>query len=289
MKFSQGCIVIKAILFSLAMLVGVNQTASAKVKVEVSRVAPAKSDPGNEITQDDVKIDFSHPFYQSENKMTSLEGGLSLKSTTLKFDAPQIGDVHLMKLEAPVSGTTIRSAQTVFNWTLSPGMHGETNDFSGAEFRVQGQGLFILPRGSKQWLLGLAYGEHFGKPQVVPVVGAIWQLSEKSQLTTLFPLLKYEYTAETKTKYNVSAQPVGAQWTWQKGAVGNTEAGNIELSGIQFSGGASAALTKHFTGFFSLGLVTNRKIKISRQSNASINGSLDLKDAWLAQAGLEFP
>jgi len=160
---------------------------------------------------------------------------------------------------------------------------------SDAEFRTQGQLTFVLPRNNKQWILGAAYGEQFGKPQLVPVLGVVWELSERSQLSTLFPLLKYEYLADEKTKYNFAIQPVGAQWTWEKGDVGNQEPGNIELSAIQFSGGTQIEFSEKYSGSFALGLFTNRKIKVSRQSDTSINASVDLKNAWMAQAGLEFP
>jgi len=262
---------------------------SAGFKAGITELSQYQSDPGDEIDVQTLSAEYSQVITAISAPTSIYTAGVSWESTTVRFDEPLIGDEHLMKAQLPVTGTLVKSAETLFNWILAPGWHGEHGKFSDADFRLTGQGMFILPRPGKQWLLGLAYGEQFGKPQLVPLLGVAWQLSENEVLQTMFPMIKYERTALDKKKYNATLQPVGAQWSWAPGTVaGNTEAGNLELSGVQLSGGAVIPLEK-MNVQFSLGLVTARKIKITRQSDPSVNGTVKLKNAWTANLGVEFP
>jgi hypothetical protein len=146
-----------------------------------------------------------------------------------------------------------------------------------------------MPRGKRQWVVGAGVGEEFGKVRVFPVLGAVWMLSDRSTLTTLFPLLKYEYSAGNRRKYVAEFAPSGAEWTWEPGAIGNAEAGDLILQGLRISGGGEFGISEAATAFANVGVVVARKAKVAQQANPSNNASVDLKPAWFVEFGISFP
>ena len=249
--------------------------------------APAKSDPGNEIVQDDLQFETSIPVHISEDKKTIYSMGTTIKESHLAFDEPVFGDLDLYKVKFPISGTHVLK-DCIATWTLVPGLHGDTNDPSDADQRVEGNVIIFAPSGSIQWAFGGGFGDDFGEVKAFPILGFIWQASPRSKLTALVPLVKYEYTNAAGNKYNVAVVPEGAEWTWKAGAVGNQYPANIALSGIKTTIGVDFLRGGNSYYFINAGIITNRKVEVSRADDPSVNGSLELQSVWVAQVGLRW-
>jgi len=265
-------------------------TVQAKVKASYTYAPQAEDDPGNEITQKDALLEASGQFYTADDKSSSYGAGVSIRSTTLKFDEPVIGDVDLLKLQVPITGLNKIFGDKLLNWAIAPGFHGEQGSLVGADFRIQGQAAVIFPKeNNRQWIFGAAVGDQFGETMAFPIIGIIWTPSERSKLTAVVPLIRYDYKSTDTTTYNISVQPAGANWTWQKGAIGNTYEGNLILRGYRFTVGTDILIGEKAKLFMNAGIITGREIEIQRADKPSINGTLELKDAWVFELGVEFP
>jgi len=263
------------------------QAAVAQVKASYTKSTPEK-DPGNEIEQQDVLLEGSFNVYQAEDRKRAYGVGFSVLSTTLKFDEPVIGTVDLLKLQVPLTGQNALSGGTIFSWTVAPGLYGEHGGLADAEFRVQGQALLVVPNTeTRQWVAGLAAGDQFGDYMIFPVFGLIWSPDKQSKLTAVLPMIQYDYMATEKITYRATFRPVGSDWTFKRGDIGNVYEGNIILRGYRLSVGADWLLSDKTHLFVDLGVTTSREFEVER-ANSSISDSVDLKDAWVFELGLQF-
>ncbi len=276
----------RLVLFVVA--VSLTSSALAAVNASYTYVEPTSSDPGNELIRREVALDFSQELYQSEDKKKSYSAGLTLLDTRLDFDEPLLGKVELLKVKAPVMGLNTFSEKHSLLWNVTPGMHGEKDNFGRARFRVEGQAAAFYHVGKMRYVYGAGFGDQFGKLRPYPLFGTIWQASEKSQLTLMFPLLKYEYTTESTKKFNFVVQPTGAQWTWKPKGTGVSEPGNVIVKGTLFALGADFPATKSLRATASLGLIVNRRFEVANQKDSSRHAGVNLKNAWVAQAGISF-
>ncbi|UXD88714.1 hypothetical protein [Thalassolituus hydrocarboniclasticus] len=271
--------------------VGIMYTSPALAagKIAYSHVKTAAADQGNEIDKNDLVVEYSRAIYVSDDKHSSMSLGIAVQDTNLYFDEAQLPDMDLVKIKLPLSGSQVLDSGSIVSWTLTPGLHGEADDLSEAESRLEGQAFYIKPSGNLRWVLGGGFGDQFGETKLFPVLGAIWTASAQTEVTLMFPSLKYKYTTEQKKAYSLSLVPVGSQWTWKAGDLGgNTEAGNVSVSGLKLSAGLDWPLANKQVISAELGRITEREFKITRQSDPSFNGTVELEDAWFAQLGWAF-
>lgn len=257
----------------------------AEISADISYSTPKEDDPGNEIDQCDIKFDYSQQLHQSTDAQYSLKGGLSIHSTSWTFDESRLGDVDLIKVKLPFTSTTVLANEKLFVATLTPGIHGDQDDLSSGDVRLEGQAYFILPRGKHKWMLGAGFSDIFGEPQLYPVVGDIWSVTEKLQLNIVFPALGATYTATPAFKYLLTIQPSGGSWSWEAKDLGvnSDESVDLDLKGIRTAIGAMWDVGDSNWLTLKLGIETNREIEISKHSDASINQTLDLVDSWFVQ------
>jgi len=93
---------------------------------------------------------------------------------------------------------------------LYPGIHSDMDDVSGSDIYFSGAAMGIY-RFSEDFLLsaGIYYDDSFGFPQLLPMVGLQWQISESLTLDGLLPqYLVFSYQADPilsiGLKYNVA-------------------------------------------------------------------------------------
>jgi hypothetical protein len=262
--------------------------ALASVNASYTYVEPTSSDPGQELIRREAELNAAHTVYKTSDNKSSYALGVSLLDTRLDFDEALLNKVELLKVKLPVSGEHSFNERHSLSWSVVPGMHGEKDSFSDAKFRLEGQAMAVYGSGKVKGLYGAGFGDQFGKLQPYPLFGATWQASQKSNLTVMFPLLKYEYTTEQQHKYNFRIQPVGAQWTWQPEDVNTNDPGNILVKGTLFAVGGEFKLNEQFRAFTTMGLVVNRRFEVVNQNDTSRHASVTLKNAWSFQAGVLF-
>lgn len=275
-------------LILLVFFAFISSQTEASVNASYTYVEPTSSDPGNELIRREVALNFSQDLYQSENKTKTYGVGLSLLDTRLDFDESLLGKVELLKVKAPIYGMNTLSEKHSLMWNVTPGMHGEKDNFGRARFRVEGQLAAFYHLDQLKFVYGAGFSDQFGKLRPYPLFGSIWQASKKSQVTVMFPLVKYEYTNEKTQKYNFVIQPTGAQWTWKPKGTGVSDPGNVIVKGTLFALGADFPATKSLRGTASLGLIVNRRFEIANQNDSSRHAGVNLKNAWVAQAGVSF-
>ncbi|CBW25375.1 putative exported protein [Halobacteriovorax marinus SJ] len=261
--------------------------AAADISLDYS--VPQEDDKGNEITETNFAAKYTYVLGKSDSEKSTYTLGGDLRYTELKFDEPLLGKLKLLKVKIPVGGTHVLG-KNILKWTLTPGLHGQSDDFlSESEFRPEGNFIFIWPRTNLQWLLGAGFSDTFGETKIFPIFGVVWKLDEKSTLTLMFPQIKYEYLTEAKNKYNFTVAPAGAQWQWKAGQIlNNSEDVDVAISGIRFSVGGDFILNDSKYLYTNIGLVTNRKFEIHRHSNTSISGEQELVNSWFFQVGARF-
>lgn len=261
----------------------------AEGNISYSSLNTFDAEPGNEIDKQTISAGYSHLVHVSENKRNTLSLGGSLEGTNLTFDDSRLKDTDLLKIKAEGQGLHIFESGKLLSWTLSPGLHGQSGELSDANFRVEGQAMFILPSERRQWIIGAGFGDQFGKPTFFPVIGSIWSPSERSQWTLMFPMVEYQFTESKDMKYKISVVPDGAQWSWKENTISpDTEASDLSLSGIRISAGIEKGVTETGAIAVDLGWVTQRKVEYSQHSDPDLNGSTDLEDAWFVQVGWKF-
>ncbi len=275
----------KFLFLSLALT---SVSANAAVNASYTYVEPTSSDPGSEVIRREAEFNAAHNVYQTTDSKHTYAVGVSLLDTRLDFDEPQLNKVELLKVKLPVSGQHVLSDRHSVSWNLTPGMHGEKDDFSEAKFRLEGQAMAASGGGNLKALYGLGFSDQLGKLQPYPLIGAAWQASNKSNLTLMFPLIKYEYTTEKQHKYNFRIQPVGAQWTWQPEDVGGNDPGDIVIKGTLLAIGGDFKLSDDLRAFTTVGLIVNRRFEVTNQNDTSRHAGENLKNAWSWQAGVMF-
>ncbi|MFP6846261.1 MAG: DUF6268 family outer membrane beta-barrel protein [Thalassolituus sp.] len=261
----------------------------AEGNISYSTLNTVDAEQGNKIDKQTLSASYSHLVHISENKRNTLSLGGGVEGTDLAFDDSRLRDTDLLKIKVETKGLHIFESGKLLSWTLTPGLHGQSSELSDANFRVEGQAMFILPSERRQWILGAGFGDQFGKPTFFPVIGSIWSPSERSQWTLMFPMVEYQFTESKNMKYKISVVPDGAQWSWKENTIASdTEASDLSLSGIRISTGIERGVTETGAIAFDLGWVTQRKVEYSQHSDPDLNGSTDLEDAWFMQIGWKF-
>ena len=270
----------------VALAFGLSQFSQANVDIGYSYAFPAKADPGFEIIKQDISVEGNWLVAKTEDNMSFYTAGAGVYDTHLQFDV-RLHDLDLIKVKGMVSGSYIWPSKTMLNWTLSPGWHGEADDLAGADFRVEGQAMVMLPANNIQWILGAGYAESFGQPRFFPLLGGIIS-AEQSKLTLMFPLLKYELKSAGKNTYWGSIKPDGAQWGYNANELAaNTDPAQLSLSGIKYSLGTDQLLNAQNTISFEAGIITNRQLKVSNANDDSRSATLNLENAWFVRLGVK--
>jgi hypothetical protein len=262
--------------------------AFATVDASYTYVEPTSSDPGQQVIRREAEFNAAHNVYQTSDKKHNYAVGVSLLDTRLDFDEPQLNKVELLKVKLPLSGNHSLNDHHSLSWSLTPGMHGEKDEFSEAKFRLEGQALAVYGAGSLRGLYGAGFSDQLGRLQPFPLFGMMWQASAKSNLTIMFPLLKYEYTTEKQNKYNFRIQTTGAQWTWQPEDINTKDPGNIIIKGILLAVGGDFKINEKLRAFTSVGLIVNRRFEVTNQNDTSRHAGVNLKNAGSMQAGVIF-
>lgn len=257
--------------------------------ISYSTIQTVDAKPGFEINQGNLAAEYSLPVYASEDHRKIISVGAAVQDTNITFDAGGVDDLNLAKLKLPITGNNVLESGKLVSWSIVPGLHGEVDELSDADVRVEGQAMVIIPSDSFKWVLGAGFGEQFGEPQAFPLFGAIWGSSPESQWTVMFPMVKYEHTLSTKSKYRITLAPDGAQWSWAANTLAdNTDQADVALSGIKLSGGFDWALSEGNTLSFDAGWVTQREFKVTNHEDTDRNVTIDLDDAWFFQVGWMF-
>lgn len=262
--------------------------AYASVNASYTYVEPTSSDPGQEVIRREAEFNAVHNVYVTADNKSSYAVGVSLLDTRLDFDEPTLNKVELLKVKLPFSGAHNLNDHHNLSWNLTPGMHGEKDEFSDAQFRLEGQVMAIYGGGSLKAIYGAGVSDQLGKLQPFPLIGMNWQANAKSSVTVMFPLIKYEYTTEKQNKYNFRIQPTGAQWTWQPEDINSKDPGNILIKGTLFAVGGDFKINDSLRGFTSVGLIVNRRFEVTNQNDSSRHAGVNLKNAWSLQAGISF-
>lgn len=258
-------------------------------QISYSAVNTVDAEPGEEINKGDFAAEYSLPVYASEDHRRSVSVGGAIQDTAITFDEAGVDDLDLIKIKFPVTGNNVLESGKIVSWSVVPGLHGEADELSDADFRIEGQAMMIIPTESRQWVVGLGYGESFGEPQIFPMFGTIWSNSPGTQWTLMFPMVQYEHASSEKSKYRITLAPDGAQWSWAANTLAdNTDQADISVSGISLSGGFDWALSGSSTIAFDAGWVINREITVTNHEDADRNVTIDLDDALYFKLGWKF-
>ena len=97
---------------------------------------------------------------------------------------------------------------------LYPGIHSDMDDISGSDIYFSGAAMGLY-RFSEDFLLsaGIYYDDSFGYPQLLPMVGLQWQISEPLTLDALLPqYLVFAYRADPILAIGLKFNVVGDQY-----------------------------------------------------------------------------
>ncbi len=275
----------KKLLLTSALLLAT--TAQADISLTVAQSTPTSEDTGNEIRERDINFTGIVPVYATADKKNSFTAGLMLQSNVFKFDDANLPEVDLLKVKLPIGFTHVQSERLIWQATLLPGVHGESNDLSEGEYRVEGTAMAMLPRGDHVWVLGLGYGDVFGEPKVFAVMGAIWKPVEAVTLNLVLPALEADIKVSETFVLTGAIEPAGGQWIWKQGALGNQYEGDITLTGSRMGVGGEWSFAKGTWLTFRAGLESGREFEVKNAVTGQ-KATAELESSAFAQLGIEF-
>jgi hypothetical protein len=197
------------------LIIGLACPAQVEFAASYLYSTPAKADPGNEITQEEAIIKIDTLLVNAAKSGFLLTAGFTFQEDKFSFDDPQLADVKVVKYKVPVTATFRFSDRTSLVAGLAPGLHGESGGVTRDDYRTEGQAFTIYRQTDHlQWLLGVGYGDYFGAPTFFPIMGFIWQSSDKLKWDLVFPMFSATYAASENLHLIASAKPAGGQWRW---------------------------------------------------------------------------
>lgn len=140
-----------------------------------------------------------------------------------------------------------RSTSSNLTWSLmvTPSLASDFERISSGDFRLTVLGLGAYQAGPEwRWVGGLYYGQAFGEPRFLPMLGTVWNPSHEWTVSILMPRPSITYTPNLSWSLTALIQPAGGDWniryqerspnlileTWRAGL----EAGWRLNPGVQF-------------------------------------------------------
>lgn len=268
-----------------ALSLTLSPAASAQFSASIARSTPAKSDPGNEITQTETRIEYRAPVLEGGFNLTA---GGALQENRWSFDEPALPAVDLLKIKIPLESRFKVMSDSLMSVTLIPGLHGETSQIGDGDFRLEGVLAVTTPHSpSLLWVYGLGWGDTLGKVRAFPVLGAIWRVSDRITVNTIMPKSEATYIATPTVRLKAELGAAGGQWRWTfRNNLGTDLDVDAELKGSRLALGADWDIAKGWTLSLMGGMETGRELTLTNRADSSRTASLELQDTRFLMVGI---
>jgi hypothetical protein len=253
---------------------------AAEVETSYLYSAPTSSDPGNEIVQHEATARVMFDVVPFGSAGWGMSAGVASQLNAWDFDDAALPDVELYKLAASLKATAFPHPRFGVIITAEPGVHSDFENVTSEDLRLQGSllGLWVADA-SLQVLAGLAYADDFGKAQIVPVVGVIWDATPSLHIEAVFPSLSATYSIVEGWRARSAVMAAGGEWNWTFGGPSGEVEIDASLKGYRAEVGVDRLVATDCWLTLKVGYEFGRELELERADGVGSVASLDLVDS----------
>ncbi|NCC50607.1 MAG: hypothetical protein EOM20_05260 [Spartobacteria bacterium] len=171
----------------------------------------------------------------------------------------------------------------LFMGSVGPGVYSDLRHLTDDDLRVTGYLLANYIWSEKLKLsLGAAYDRVFGKDQLYPLIGCVWDIDDEWQINLVLPYPSIMYAPNTRWNFFADLRPAGALWNVN----GTEKDSDFKLEGYRFGLGAEYSVCRHVWLHLAGGLAFDRKYEYRELGYTHLDAEGD--DTFFARFGLVF-
>jgi hypothetical protein len=165
--------------------------------------------------------------------------------------------------------------------SVAPGVFSDLNDLTDDDFRITGYAMSYYKWNPRLKLaLGAAYDRVFGRDELYPLAGVVWDVGEHLEFNLVLPYPAIIYSPSRRLLFFADARPAGSLWNVE----GTDEDSDFKLEGWRLGLGLEYEIYKHIWFHLGGGASVDRKYEYREKGFDYIDSDAD--DAFFVRTGI---